>query len=281
MARRKISGSFTGYDKVQVDAYLDSLMQSNAMKLEELRRRIDDCMGERDRLKAELSEKYDKIEDYKKSRKYMEFAFKRVESIAGMIASAGDSECKELDEICRVKLNEYDSEIERLSLETKNKQEHLGFLLRRASKPKVVKLNGAEEAPKQRLDEDSYPSETRDINSGRSKGTGFWDDSSYREKEVHTEGLSGKAPVRPGKEEAYDRVQGSDTPGSAALSADINQVRNKYLVGKVAGEDLLAKNGSVIIAKNGVITAETVRRAEEEGKLAELIINMILPGMES
>jgi hypothetical protein len=86
-------------------------------------------------------------------------------------------------------------------------------------------------------------------------------------------------------EESYDRddekLPDRDIPSSPALSADINQVRNKYLVGKVAGEDLLAKDGSIIIKKGSVISAETVGRAEEEGKLAELIINMVLPGMES
>jgi hypothetical protein len=58
-------------------------------------------------------------------------------------------------------------------------------------------------------------------------------------------------------------------------------VRNKYLVGKIAGDDLIARDGSLIISKNSVISAETVKRAEEEGKLAELIINMVLPGMEN
>ncbi len=68
---------------------------------------------------------------------------------------------------------------------------------------------------------------------------------------------------------------------SPAISAEINNIRHKYIVGKIAGESLIANDGSVIIAQNQIITAEIVARAEAEGRLPELIVNMILPGMDT
>lgn len=68
--------------------------------------------------------------------------------------------------------------------------------------------------------------------------------------------------------------------GSPAISAEINNIRFKYITGKIAGRDLYDPTGELIIAKGKVITSEIVARVETEGKLPELIVNMILPGME-
>jgi hypothetical protein len=68
--------------------------------------------------------------------------------------------------------------------------------------------------------------------------------------------------------------------GSPAVAAEINNVRHKYIAGKLAGQDLTDKNGNMIIAKGEVITSEVVARVEAEGKLPILIVNMVLPGME-
>jgi hypothetical protein len=68
---------------------------------------------------------------------------------------------------------------------------------------------------------------------------------------------------------------------SMAIDSEINMLRNKYIVGKIAGEQLLDSMGRVIAAKNAIITLEIVDIADREGKLSELIINMVLPEMES
>lgn len=68
--------------------------------------------------------------------------------------------------------------------------------------------------------------------------------------------------------------------GSPAISAEINNIRFKYIAGKIAGQDLYDSSGKLIIAKGKVITSEIVATVETEGKLPELIVNMVLPGME-
>lgn len=67
---------------------------------------------------------------------------------------------------------------------------------------------------------------------------------------------------------------------STAVEKEINAVRHKYIVGKLAGEDLLENSGQIIIHKNELITPEIVELAEKEGKLPELIIHMVIPGLE-
>lgn len=57
---------------------------------------------------------------------------------------------------------------------------------------------------------------------------------------------------------------------------DINNIRLKYLIGKVTGVDLLDRNGNVIVTQNSKITSEVIEAAEREGKLAELIVNMTI-----
>ena len=80
-----------------------------------------------------------------------------------------------------------------------------------------------------------------------------------------------EAVDEPGAEEAGKE--------SGALSAEIMSIRNRYIVGKIAGEDLHDADGRLIVAKSGLITAEIVDLAEKAGRLPDLIVNMKIPGM--
>ncbi|RNC29184.1 MAG: hypothetical protein AWM53_00833 [Candidatus Dichloromethanomonas elyunquensis] len=64
------------------------------------------------------------------------------------------------------------------------------------------------------------------------------------------------------------------------LETKIDEVRYKYMIDKVAGELLLNNSGEAIIQKDEKITLEHIEKAQREGKLSELIINMIIPGMD-
>jgi len=68
---------------------------------------------------------------------------------------------------------------------------------------------------------------------------------------------------------------------SPVITDEINSIRNKYIIGKMAGENLVDSNGRIIISKNEIITSDVIAKADREGKLPDLIISMILPGMES
>lgn len=64
---------------------------------------------------------------------------------------------------------------------------------------------------------------------------------------------------------------------------DANRVKNirlRYLIGKKVGEDIFNIKGSRIAKKGSLITEELIDIVEKEGKMAELIINMIFPEAE-
>jgi hypothetical protein len=67
--------------------------------------------------------------------------------------------------------------------------------------------------------------------------------------------------------------------GSNEITREVRQLRYKYIVGKWAGEDLLNNQDEVIIRKNNPITEEVVDAAHLEGKLALLIVQMMIPGL--
>ncbi|HZG78610.1 MAG TPA: hypothetical protein VEZ72_22330 [Paenibacillus sp.] len=68
-------------------------------------------------------------------------------------------------------------------------------------------------------------------------------------------------------------------PSSPAISEEIRSLRTKYIVGKCAGEDLFDASGKRIVSKGAVIDEDVVEAADRAGKLAELIVHMIIPGL--
>jgi hypothetical protein len=63
------------------------------------------------------------------------------------------------------------------------------------------------------------------------------------------------------------------------LNQAVEKHRISYLVGKLAGKDLYDENGEEILKDGDLITPEAVTRADAAGKLAELIVNMRIPGL--
>lgn len=64
---------------------------------------------------------------------------------------------------------------------------------------------------------------------------------------------------------------------SKAVTSEIKNIRSKYLIGKIVGEDLMDKQGRLLAKKGSTITEDLIEIIDKEGKLAELILNMVLP----
>lgn len=91
------------------------------------------------------------------------------------------------------------------------------------------------------------------------------------------------APVTSGASaEPRQDVRPAKAPvgGSPAISQELARLREKYMVGKIAGEDLFDDNGRLIVAKHAAITPEVIHRAQQAGKMAELIVQMMIPGLD-
>lgn len=67
--------------------------------------------------------------------------------------------------------------------------------------------------------------------------------------------------------------------GSPALAEEIRSIQYRYIAGKAAGENLYGEDGALIIAKGEIITADTIKRAERAGKMPDLIVQMVIPGL--
>ncbi len=87
---------------------------------------------------------------------------------------------------------------------------------------------------------------------------------------------SKKEPIVPEKNSFSDMEVSDDKP----LNSKIEEVKYSFIIGKLAGEDLTDEDGNVIISKNNVITDDVIGKAEKSGLLSELIINMVLAGLE-
>jgi hypothetical protein len=72
----------------------------------------------------------------------------------------------------------------------------------------------------------------------------------------------------------------SNEEGSSTITDEIRQMRIKYIVGKISGSVLMDVNGNVIVGKNQRITEAILAKADQNGKLAELVVSMIIPGLE-
>ena len=79
-------------------------------------------------------------------------------------------------------------------------------------------------------------------------------------------------PLRKREDPAFDAGPSTD---------EIESLKLQYIVGNAAGEDLYDRAGKIIVRKHAAITVETVRRAEAEGKLSTLILQMTLPESEA
>jgi chaperonin cofactor prefoldin len=77
-----------------------------------------------------------------------------------------------------------------------------------------------------------------------------------------------------------ENIESEPLPSQAVVRQEISTARHKYVLGKIAGEDLIDNSGRVIIKKGDIITESVFDIAQKEGKIADLIIQMILPGQE-
>ncbi len=69
---------------------------------------------------------------------------------------------------------------------------------------------------------------------------------------------------------------GEKSNAKAKDKENVTGLKNLYIIGKVAGEDLFDNSGKLIVAKNEVITEEIIDKAEKVGNLIELVLEMKL-----
>lgn len=66
---------------------------------------------------------------------------------------------------------------------------------------------------------------------------------------------------------------------SQGIKQEIDQIKNRYIIGKIAGSDLYDQKGQLIVRKSEEITSEIIEHAKQAGLLSNLIVNMKIPGL--
>ncbi|MHC1683882.1 MAG: hypothetical protein AB6733_13160 [Clostridiaceae bacterium] len=167
-----------------------------------------------------------------------------------------------------------------VSLEVDNKE-----IINQASEEK--KEHNATEPAEENINVNNVPDEAEVVAFKESKTKGKFDNMfleiTFEEKNALVKGMSSNSDSMETEEDVEDEVgaqqnlsennEDDDNNGDG----DIENIRRKYIVGKIAGEDLHDGSGNIIIRKDNIISMETVAAAEREGKLASLIVDMKIP----
>ena len=274
----KLGKRFIGYNKEQVDIYFNELQQSYIRRIGKIKLKINDCHAEREKLDEEFIKKEEEFENYTKSKKFLNLALKRADGTIIFMEAAANNESRDIDELSRTKADEYNNKIEKLAKEIKNKQEQLSFLKQRMSKTTLNKTQTSATVDKSEKEKTRV---TRRHNVEKVRQSEFWGDSVIENEVQNVNKTQYHVKESASWEEDFTLSEKDEVVKSPAVSQDINLILNKYLIGKIAGDDILDREGKFIVSKNSIITSDIVEKAEQEGKLAELIVNMLLPGMEN
>jgi len=231
--------SFRGYDKKQVEKHIYNMNSEQENKLTEIKNDIADMLNKNTEFSEEIEiMKKDKADKFK-SKDYMDFLLSRLDNIENLMNSGAKAEIRELKEECKEKELTLEDEIQKIGTFFKNLQSNFDIILKTAA----VKNQSSEQE------------------------NGF--------KVIQYKGNSGSKMLHNDTERAANKMAVNET--EMKESGDFEDMRNVYIVGKLAGEDLISKTGELIVSKDSVITEEIVQEAEHEGKLSELIINMAIP----
>lgn len=82
-------------------------------------------------------------------------------------------------------------------------------------------------------------------------------------------------PERVVKEVPVD-IRPQPSISDPALAQRVDELKLRYIVGKVAGKDLVDTRGQLIAQRGEKLTAAVVEAADRAGKLVELIVNMVI-----
>ncbi len=236
--------SFTGYDKQQVEKYINSVTDEEDAKIVEMKEKIKEIV-------IKNKELLDKIEQIRKDREqngktedYKNFLMERLEKVSEIMLADSKTEIVQMKDEAMERELELDEEINKLNRFFKNVQENLDILI------KTVLVKNEQEAEV---------------------------DNTSKFKLIHYKGRTNNKKMLQ-NEESQSETQTMKIAQNDIYRADnLDELKNMYIVGKIAGEDIIADTGEKIIAKDAVITQEDVKKAEEAGKLSELIIKMAVP----
>ncbi|MCM8710207.1 hypothetical protein M2651_04095 [Clostridium sp. SYSU_GA19001] len=278
-----------GYEKKEVEKYVDKLKNTQYEKLKKLKNKILHVKMENVKLKKEIEELKSYLEEQMKNEELINFALLKAEDTITVINKFIMSEAEKIKAVYEQEEVIFNNKIEEFNHTIKNTQEQLGSLLNdildssENFNEKVKRFIDAKDSYKGILNEINRTEETKPLelkqNIEKKEIIKPKERESMFSLSIDDAEDFAESEITKTEENTENKEDCSIEP--KLIAEDFNNIRYKYLVGKIAGEDLFDKNNNVIISKNSIITADVVNKAENEGKLAQLIVNMILPDVKN
>ncbi len=135
--------------------------------------------------------------------------------------------------------------------------DEIEMLVRELKERKFRKMNLEAAANEVLREEEVMPVSSNEISTGsvieEKVIEGFWEDD--------------EEPVMPAHEQEEPQPQSKGSAGDF-------ETKHAFILGKFAGDNLFDGSGKLIIAKDEIITDEVIAKAESEGKLVDLIVDM-------
>jgi hypothetical protein len=313
----KIKVRLFGLNKKQVDKQFRDKDKNYRRKLEALRYQIDVIKEKNKQLKDEFNALEKEEITLTQSEKLVEFCYVVSKKIFTLIDQNSENEIIQITNRGQELECVYDKKIQEYSAEIKKTKEQLNTLLSvvvnksenfyedvkdftQKYSTNIVKENieekyeGANQASQKSYKEsllshkEILENENTDKVETEQQGdsSGFWgedfsedvktEDTKQETTEETKEETKGEEINKKNEVEEVNETK-KENLKSKAVSGEIENLRYKYLVGKIAGEDIYNNKNNIIIPKNTEITTDIITIAEKEGKLSELIINMIFP----
>lgn len=241
-----------GFNKKQVDDHIKNITLIHKEKIEELKYKLLSINDENQKFSEEIKALKEEMKMNMKSEKLMKFALKKAEELVPLIHKTSNDEISKItllgekrEAIFNEKIKEYNNII-------KSTQEQLNFLLKKELEKSESLSQNVKKFIKNKYQSDSISGSELSISIEPSEIE--YSDSQHTDETINP--------------------KGEDLPEN--LEEDANLIRNKYLIGKISGEDLIDNKGNIIVSKDSIITEAIINKAEKEQKLAELIVNMKL-----
>jgi DivIVA domain-containing protein len=275
-----------GYDRDEVDKYLDELNDTHNDKLKEIKNKIIHFKIENTRIKKEIEELKNQIQEQMKSDEFMSYAQDKAEELIPVMNKHISNQVNHIEEVYKEQEKVFDIKIEEFDRTIKNTQGQLNSLL----KAVLAKSESFDETVKTFMDEkSSYKEMMNKVNEAK---LGIEKPASPGvNKEIHVAAEENyannytKIEFWDSEEEAeiedYKEIEVAEAEQVEDIKEDTgsNNIRYRYLIGKIVGLDITDSSNAVIVKQDSLITSEIVEKVEAEGKLAELVINMKMPDM--
>jgi hypothetical protein len=271
---------FWGLKKDEVDRLIRKKEREFQFELQKLEFELITLKKENDSLNEQINQEEKKQISLSINDPYWQLANNRIKTVLSMLNSQKDSEMTILKEASNAKVAKLQQEINLLDQEIQSINQTIGQFLHQLDKkteqndPLIVQKEEVEEM-EENLEVNLVETITAEDSSEVLQET-------ISKMEINHLDLSIKDETSPPfnltKEISEEFSETEIQTPKNRLIEQISSFKEQYIIGKVAGADLIDLSGKLIIAKNTKITKVIVEIANANGKLAELIVNMKVLG---